>query len=120
MRNTLLLCLALLLPATALAAEAPQPKPGAPAAEAPPPPPLRSTEAAPAPGDTGLEPEVTITTRGELTHEEYRLHGRLYMIKVIPKRGKPYYLVDREGSGQFQRSDFESRLSIPQWVIKSW
>jgi hypothetical protein len=64
------------------------------------------------------EPEVTITTKGTEIHEEYRLNGRLYMIKVIPKKGKPYYLIDQEGSGQFRRSDFEPRISIPTWVIK--
>jgi hypothetical protein len=40
------------------------------------------------------------------------------MITVVPKKGKPYYLIDQEGSGQFRRSDFESRISIPTWVIK--
>ncbi|HEU5337958.1 MAG TPA: DUF2782 domain-containing protein [Sulfuricaulis sp.] len=64
------------------------------------------------------EPEVTITTKGTEIHEEYRLNGRLYMIKVIPKKGKPYYLIDQEGSGQFSRSDFDSRIAIPTWVIK--
>lgn len=64
------------------------------------------------------EPEITITTKGTEIHEEYRLNGRLYMIKVIPKKGKPYYLIDQEGSGQFRRSDFDSRIAIPSWVIK--
>ena len=64
------------------------------------------------------EPEVTITTKGTEIHEEHRLNGRLYMIKVIPKKGKPYYLIDQEGSGQFRRSDFDTRIAIPTWVIK--
>lgn len=64
------------------------------------------------------EPEVTITTKGTEIHEEYRLNGRLYMIKVVPKKGKPYYLIDKEGSGQFRRSDFETSITIPTWVIK--
>jgi hypothetical protein len=64
------------------------------------------------------EPEVTITTKGETLHEEYRLGGRLYMIKVIPANGRPYYLIDNEGRGEFVRSDFQSSVAPPMWVIK--
>ena len=87
---------------------------------APPPPPENyNPPAAPELPDVGQpEPEVTITTKGTEIHEEYRLNGRLYMIKVVPKKGKPYYVIDQEGSGQFRRSDFESRIAIPTWVIK--
>jgi hypothetical protein len=52
--------------------------------------------------------------------EEYRLNGQLYMIKVTPKHGKPYYLIDAEGSGQFRRSDLEPAVAVPMWVIKRW
>ncbi len=87
---------------------------------APPPPPENyNPPAAPEiPGAGQPEPEVTITTKGTEIHEEYRLNGRLYMIKITPAKGKPYYLIDHEGSGQFRRSDFETRISIPTWVIK--
>jgi len=64
------------------------------------------------------EPEVTITTKGETLHEEYRIGGQLYMIKVIPSNGRPYYLIDNEGQGQFVRSDFQPHISPPMWVIK--
>jgi hypothetical protein len=85
----------------------------------PPPPENYNPPAAPEiPGAGQPEPEVTITTKGTEIHEEYRLNGRLYMIKVTPAKGKPYYLIDHEGSGQFRRSDFETRISIPTWVIK--
>jgi hypothetical protein len=123
MRVTYLLILAVLM-APALAAEpaANGVKNKAPATSvpAPPPPPENyNPPAAPELPDAGQpEPEVTITTKGTEIHEEYRLNGRLYMIKVVPKKGKPYYLIDQEGSGQFRRSDFESRISIPTWVIK--
>jgi hypothetical protein len=86
----------------------------------PPAAPKTDTRPAPAEGETGLEPEVTIVTRGEVTYEEYRIHGRHYMTKVTPKHGKPYYLIDKEGSGQFRRSDIESNISVPNWVIMSW
>ncbi len=64
------------------------------------------------------EPEVTITTKGETLHEEYRIGGQLYMIKVIPSNGRAYYLIDNEGQGQFVRSDFQPSVSPPMWVIK--
>lgn len=92
-----------------------------------PPPPVKNYTAPaqpPAePPDAGAlpEPEVTITP-GEkpvaITAEEYRIAGRLYMIKVIPKKGKPYYLIDKEGQGEFVRSDFLPGVSPPMWVIK--
>ena len=89
------------------------------APEPPPPPENYNPPAAPELPDVGQpEPDITITTKGTEIHEEYRLNGRLYMIKIIPAKGKPYYLIDKEGSGQFRRSDFESRIAIPQWVIK--
>lgn len=74
-----------------------------------------------APGASGTEqpePEVTITTKGTEIHEEYRLNGRLYMIKVTPTKGKPYYLIDDQGSGQFHRSDMQPHIAVPMWVIK--
>ena len=77
----------------------------------PPPPPLDANE----PVD---EPQVTITKQTEQTVEEYRANGRLYMIKVIPKVGKPYYLVDDRGDGKFARQEsLDSGIRPPRWVI---
>jgi len=67
----------------------------------------------------GDEPEVTITRQTEQTIEEYRAGGRLYMIKVTPKHGKPYYLVDELGDGKFSRQEsLDSGLRVPRWVIR--
>lgn len=76
----------------------------------------------PPPGflDAPDEPQVTIKKRGEDQVEEYRLNGRLYMIKVTPPSGVPYYLVDTKGDGVFVREeapDGGPRLSVPMWVI---
>jgi len=70
--------------------------------------------------DESLEPEVTILKRGEDTVQEYRIGGRLYMVKVTPPHGVPYYLVDYEGKGVMTRQDTAPTLSVPMWVIKSW
>lgn len=64
------------------------------------------------------EPEVTITTQDEALHEEYRIGGRVYMIKVIPHNGRPYYLIDNEGRGEFVRNDNQPGIRPPMWVIK--
>lgn len=89
-----------------------QPPPGSEQLEAPPPPPP-GLEPNPA-----LEPEVTIYQRGEEQVEEYRIGGQLYMIKVTPRVGPPFYLIDFQGNGQFIRRDSpDPGLSPPMWVI---
>jgi hypothetical protein len=80
---------------------------------------------APPPGyelDPSLEPQVTIFQRGTDTVEEYRIAGKLYMVKVTPPHGVPYYLIDEKGDGQFARQDtaFDSGIRPPMWVIHSW
>ena len=77
-----------------------------------PPPPPPGYEPNPA-----LEPQVTITTRGEDKVEEFRIGGRLYMMKVTPKHGVPYYLVDDKGDGTFVRQSLDSGVRVPQWVL---
>jgi Protein of unknown function (DUF2782) len=126
MRAFLFIFLAMLLTPAALAETSPKdvkdPAPDTATVPEPPPPPENYNPPT-APGAQTTEqpePEVTITTHGTEKHEEYRINGRLYMIKVIPAHGKPYYLIDREGNGQFSRSDFAPRISIPMWVIKRW
>jgi len=89
-----------------------------------PPPPVKNYKAPPQPPveqhdvDELSEPEITITTKGEDRHEQYRIAGRLYMIKVTPKNARPYYLIDNEGKGDFVKSDFQPQVSPPMWVIK--
>ena len=78
-------------------------------------------EPPPMPGESATpEPEVTIIKRGEDTVQEYRIRGKLYMIKVTPPHGVPYYLVDQEGNGVMTRQDALPTLAVPMWVIKSW
>ncbi|MBS0260114.1 MAG: DUF2782 domain-containing protein, partial [Proteobacteria bacterium] len=73
----------------------------------------------PGPGDA---PPVTIKPSSQGGRViEYRAHGKLYMLKVIPKVGKPYYLIDEKGDGQFARQDsLDSGMRPPMWVIKEW
>ena len=68
------------------------------------------------------EPEVNIIHRAQETVEEYRVGGVLYMIKVTPKQGATYYMVDTDGDGNLetQRNALEPRMAIPGWVILRW
>ena len=68
--------------------------------------------------DPALEPQVTIQRRGTETFEEFRVNGRLYMIKVTPAHGVPYYLIDDVGRGDFSRRDsYDTGTRPPMWVI---
>jgi hypothetical protein len=74
-------------------------------------------------GPPGLvsTPPVTIKQTSKGRVEEYRANGRIYMLKVTPKIGKPYYLLDRKGDGTFARSDtLDGGLQPPMWVIKKF
>ncbi len=105
-RSLLALLLVIALPAVAQTRPADlQPLP-----EPPPPPPGLV--------DSALEPQVTIKKRGEDKVEEFRMGGKLYMIKVTPPHGTPYYLIDPKGDGGFVRQDVgDKALSVPMWVI---
>jgi len=64
------------------------------------------------------EAGVNIIKKTETTVEEFRSGGRLYMIKVTPKVGPPYYLVDDRGDGKFARQEsLDSGVRPPQWII---
>ncbi len=79
---------------------------------------------APPPGyapDPSTEPQVTITTQGENRVEEFRINGKLYMMRITPPGGTPYYLMDNRGDGEFSRIEgLDSGLRVPQWVIMSF
>ena len=73
------------------------------------------------PFDSALEPQVTIRKRDGDTIEEYRRDGRMYMIKVTPPHGVPYYLVDTQGDGNFSRMEtLDDRTRVPMWIIKTF
>lgn len=69
--------------------------------------------------DNDLEPQVTIVKKDDMVIEEYRVKGKLYKVKVTPKIGKPYYLVDERGDGEFSRQEGPDAANMrpPRWVI---
>jgi Protein of unknown function (DUF2782) len=99
---------------TAAAQKAPPPPKLEPVPEPPPPP----AEIA---NDPELEPQITIVRRDNETIEEYRVSGRLTMVKVIPRHGRPYYLVADGADGTFIRRDsLDTGLRVPLWVLFSF
>lgn len=66
--------------------------------------------------------EVIIQDQKPGIIEEKRVNGKLYAIRVTPKKGAPYYLVDSDGDGDLEtrKNDTDSDLLIPAWVIKQW
>ena len=63
------------------------------------------------------ERQVRTESNGDVV-EEYRVNGKLYMLKVTPKYGPAYYLIDERGDGQWSRQNtLDSGLRVPMWVI---
>lgn len=81
--------------------ERPPPDPGAPAA----------------PG----EPSVRIPVQESDKVEALREGGRVVMLKVTPRGGKPYYLVDTTGNGNWMRRDsLDDGVRVPMWPIQQF
>lgn len=60
--------------------------------------------------------DVTIIESEQRTIYEYRRAGMLRMVKIVPRHGKPYYLVPRDptrGEGDLEASG----ALIPSWRI---
>lgn len=77
----------------------------------------------PDPLETGenIEPEVTIIRKEDAVVEEYRINGRLYMVKVTPAVGPAYYLKDMDGNGEMDQTRYELEdMTVPQWVLFTW
>lgn len=62
---------------------------------------------------------VVIRSGDNRTLKEYRIGGFLYAIQVIPKVGKPYFLVAADNQGNFIRTDKPGML-VPSWTIFEW
>ncbi len=87
-----------------------QPLPAVP----PPPPGMEAFDAA-------LEPQVTIVRKDKETRHEYRVNGRLYMIRVVPAVGPEYFLIDQDGQGNFVKTNAVNPVvQPPMWVIRTW
>ena len=68
--------------------------------------------------NTGRD-DIQIVTGESRTVYEYRQNGKLVAIKVVPKNGKPYYMVPADEIGM-PRDLETARHLYPQWVIIEW
>lgn len=78
-----------------------------------PPPALESGEA--------MEPEVTIRRTERETIYEYRRNGRLFLVRVLPQAGPPYFFVDTDGDGQLEYRPGDPHANqVNQWLLYRW
>lgn len=87
-----------------------------------PPPDLQLLEEIPPPamsvdGEATDEPQITIVKKKGETIEEYRINGQLYMMKVTPEHGVPYYMHKEDQEGGWLMDGVTPPLSIPKWVL---
>ena len=92
----------------------------------PPPIPEERTEDVPIPPkipQEQIEPTVTIREEEERLIEEYRLNGQIYMVKITPKGGVPYYYIDTDGDGRLEL-DMDKQAMNPvqpvHWKVFEW
>ncbi len=64
-----------------------------------------------------LEPQITIRKKGSETIEEYRINGEMYMMKVTPAHGVPYYLHKEDSNGVWINDGPNPPLSVPKWIL---
>lgn len=65
------------------------------------------------------EDNIEIVSGEQRTIYEYRQNGHLVAIKVVPKKGPPYYMVPAVDAGLPR--DLENAHDLyPQWVIVEW
>ena len=78
----------------------------------------------PPPGvvDADSEPQITVRRTDGDTIEEYRVGGRVVMIRVTPARGPAYVLTDPKGDGSFgnRRDSLEYPPGVAMWVLFSF
>ncbi len=63
------------------------------------------------------QPQVTIVKKKGETIEEYRINGQLYMMKVTPAHGVPYYMHREDQNGGWLMDGPTQPLSIPKWTL---
>jgi len=109
----LILLILCLLPALSLAGGKSRPDNLQPLEEIPPPPMVDGNPAE----ELALEPEITIRKKDKETVEEYRINGQLYMMKITPDHGVPYYLHKDDQDGSWINDGPAKPFSIPKWIL---
>jgi hypothetical protein len=124
--RTRVMILALLATGGLAAQDTPPPSEEAPTRDAPP----AADPAAPPPlplppklTDEEIGPSVEIRREEERMIEEYSINGRVYMVKITPNRGAPYYYFDEDGDGQLELHPGDEAMNPVRpayWKVKEW
>jgi Protein of unknown function (DUF2782) len=66
--------------------------------------------------------DVTIRKEKDRVIEEYRINGKLLQVKITPKHGYPYYLIDTDADGTFdvRSSEAWKNTTVNTWKIFQW
>ncbi|WPL18881.1 hypothetical protein Thiowin_03972 [Thiorhodovibrio winogradskyi] len=72
--------------------------------------------------DADIRPAVTLKQFDNRRVEEYSVNNNVYMLKITPSAGAPYYLIDQDGSGDmsWSRGPPGPNLQVPQWTLFRW
>jgi len=78
-------------------------------------------EAPPAPQERVEEPAVHIPVQEGDEVEPIRRGGVVVAIRVKPKNGPVYYLIDTTGQGNWMRREsLDDGVRVPMFPIKTW
>jgi len=70
-----------------------------------------------------IEPTVRIIEEEDRRIEEYRRDGQVYMVRIVPNKGAPYYYIDTDGDGRLELDESQRALNPVQpvyWKVKEW
>jgi len=63
--------------------------------------------------------DVKIIAGEEKTIFEYRVNGKLLLIKIVPDKGLSYYMLPSDGSAHYENLDHSKGL-YPSWILFEW
>jgi hypothetical protein len=72
--------------------------------------------------ESDIQPQVRVKDFDNRRVEEYSVNNNVYMVKITPNAGAPYYLLDQDGSGdmEWNRGQPGRDIQVPQWTLFSW
>lgn len=72
--------------------------------------------------DEEIEPSVTIREEEGRLIEEYSRNGQVYMVRIVPKVGLPYYYIDTDGDGRLETTPNKGLDPVQpvHWKIKEF
>jgi hypothetical protein len=86
-----------------------------------PPKPAAPVEALPPPAELVEEPAVHIPVQQGDEVEPIRRGGQVVALRVKPKNGPVYYLIDTTGQGNWMRREsLDDGVRVPMFPIKTW